>query len=95
MHGEDAIAAGERMCVAAQQELPKEIWATQLARLEPIGQCLGILLVTGPCRCQIKGYDQIRAAILQRYIVTYRQSFHTEARKHTESHNIFGESLAW
>ena len=79
--------------VTAQQEWPKEIWATQLAGLLS-GNALECYSSLAPATA--KDYDQIRAAILKRYDVnaeTYRQRFRTETRKPTDSYKNFGERL--
>ena len=65
--------------VAAQQDWPKEIWATQLAGLLS-ENALEYYLSLAPATA--KDY-QIRAAILKRYDVnaeTYGQRFRTETR---------------
>ena len=69
--------------VAAQQEWPKEPWATQLAGLLS-GDALDSYSSLAPASA--KNYDLVKAAILKRYDVsaeTYRQRFRTETRKPT------------
>ena len=80
--------------VAAQQEWPKETWATQLAGLLS-GNALDCYSSLAPASA--KDYDLVKAAILKRYDVsaeTYRQRFRAETRKPTESYGNFGERLA-
>ena len=79
--------------VAAQQEWPKETWATQLAGLLSGNALECYSSLTLACA---KDYDVVKAAILKRYDVnaeTYRQRFRTDTRRATESHVNFGERL--
>ena len=79
--------------VAAQQEWPKETWATQLPDLLS-GDALDSYSSLAPASA--KDYEAVKAAILKRYDVsaeTYRQRFRLETRKPTESYHNFGERL--
>ena len=80
--------------VATQQEWPKLTWATQLAGLLS-GDALDSYSSLAPESA--KDYDHVKDAILKRYDVsaeTYRQRFHTESRKATESYVNFSERLS-
>ena len=76
--------------VAAQQEWPKETWATQLAGLLS-RDALDSYSSLAPASA--KEYDLVKAAILKCYDVnaeTYQQRFRMETRKVTESYQSFG-----
>ena len=80
--------------VAAQQEWPKETWATQLAGLL-LGDALNSYSSLAPASA--KDYNLVKATILKRYNIsaeTYRQRFRTETKKPTQSYMNIGECFA-
>ena len=75
--------------VATQQNWPKDIWATQLARLLT-GAALDAF--TSVPSADSSRYEKVKAAILSRFEVnaeTYRQRFRKDAKKHGESFKGF------
>ena len=88
---EHFLATFER--IAAQQEWPKAIWATQVAGLLS-GKAMATYAALTPE--DAVDYDKVKDAILRRYEIseeTYRQRFRQDRRKGEELYREFADRL--